>query len=66
VTLSPETLLATARLQIELLNSQIHEANLRAQNLADELERIKRAARLRDQARLAEVPSLFGGVTEAA
>jgi cell division protein FtsL len=66
VTLSPETLLATAQLQIELLNNQLHEANLRNQNLQGEIDRMKRSARLADQARRAEVPSLFGGVTEAA
>jgi Xaa-Pro aminopeptidase len=66
VTLSPETLLATARLQIELLNNQIHEANLRAQRAEGALDEMKRAARLADQAKQDAAPSFFGGVTEAA
>lgn len=66
--LSTETLLATARLQIELQNNQLEELQRRAQYLQGQIDEMKRERRLADQAKRDAVPSLFGiiSVTEAA
>jgi hypothetical protein len=57
VKLSPETLLATARLQIELLNNQLEEANRRAGELQAEVDRLKRERRAAEQR--PDAPSFF-------